>query len=125
MTAHSVAGALTPAGGDEYPAHFGLPLVKGLVPAGGAYQGGKGRAVQKEREMDEWSLIKDAPRDGTNIDLTWIEDGKPQIIAPMWWDGTATNGLFPGKRGFWVTAGRDVSWSEHGGHGPTHFRYRR
>jgi hypothetical protein len=31
----------------------------------------------------DWQPIETAPKDGSVIELTWMEDGKPQEIWPM------------------------------------------
>jgi hypothetical protein len=71
----------------------------------------------------EWQPIDTVPRDGRFVDLTWMDRGKPQeVYSQMRWDARATNGLFPGKRGFWVHASGEFTWNEDGDGGPTHWR---
>jgi len=75
--------------------------------------------------QDKWRAIETAPRDGRLVELTWMENDRPADIAAMKWVPDARNGLHPGKVGFWII-GRpgspEVTWSEHDGAGPTHWR---
>lgn len=72
---------------------------------------------------DEWREIATAPRDGSVVDLTWMEDGKPAEVWPMQWGHIQKNGLFPGHVGMWVATDGSVTWSETLLDGaPTHWR---
>ena len=73
---------------------------------------------------DDWQGIATAPRDGTIIELTWMDDGKPQEIWPMQWSHIQRNGLFaPGVVGMWVVPDGSLTWTEHDPAGaPTHWR---
>lgn len=73
--------------------------------------------------MAEWNDISTAPRDGTEVELTWIDDNGPNEIWPMKWDPDFRNGLFPDVVGFWVTPDESLSWNERGDGGPTHWRH--
>jgi hypothetical protein len=73
--------------------------------------------------MSEWLPIDTAPKDGTVIELTWMDGGKPQEIWPMQWGHIQRNGLFPDSVGMWVATDGSVTWNgsaEDGG--PTHWR---
>jgi hypothetical protein len=72
----------------------------------------------------EWREIESAPRDGTVIDLTWMEDGCPQEIWPMFWSDLARNAMFGERRGYWVIPGGGITWNPEGDGGPTHWRSR-
>lgn len=70
--------------------------------------------------MNAWQTIDSAPRDGTEILLTWMEDDQPQDIARMRWNPHATNFLFPGVVGMWDAM--TFTWTEHNPDGaPTHW----
>ena len=76
----------------------------------------------EEIEM-EWNNIKDAPKDGTTVWLSWFEgaDG-PFNACKMHWDKDMTNGLFPDKiGGMWCDA--IATWNDDGEGGPTHFAW--
>ena len=73
--------------------------------------------------MTEWQTIDSAPRNGTIVDLTWMENGRPQEIWPMQWGHIQRNGLFPDVVGMWVAPGGGVTWNEADPEGaPTHWR---
>lgn len=79
----------------------------------------------------EWQPISTAPRDGTVIDLTWMENGRPQEIYPMRWNPFAENKLVQDHRGLWamhsqINGALLVTWSEDYPDGaPTHWRLHR
>ena len=75
-----------------------------------------------------WQPIETAPKDGTLVDLTWMDKGRPQDLAlDMRWDHFATNPLVGEHRGLWVYRNRkgeiQFTWSEAEPIGaPTHWR---
>lgn len=76
----------------------------------------------------EWHTMASAPRDGSMVDLTWMEDGEPQEIWPMRWDADATNPLVQAGKGIWAIHSLDgnieMTWSEENPDGsPTHWRH--
>ena len=74
-------------------------------------------------QVADWHTIDSAPRDGTIIDLTWMENDLPQEIWPMQWGHIQRNGLFPDVVGMWVAPDWSVTWNEDDPSGaPTHWR---
>lgn len=77
---------------------------------------------------NEWQPIDTAPRDGTEIELTWMENGKPQEIYPMRWNAFASNNLVQDGKGIWAMHSRInnallMTWCEQNPDGaPTHWR---
>jgi hypothetical protein len=74
--------------------------------------------------MSDWKTMDSAPRDGTIVELTWMDKGRPQEIYPMQWGHIQKNGLFaPGVTGMWVMPNGAATWTEHDPDGaPTHWR---
>jgi len=78
--------------------------------------------------MSEWQDISTAPRDGTRVSLTWMENGKPQeIYHGMVWNRFAENPLFQDGKGIWalhsrVTGELLMTWTDADPDGaPTHW----
>lgn len=77
-----------------------------------------------------WQPIATAPRDGTEVDLTWMEDGQPQEVFPMRWNIFAGNPLVQKGRGIWAMQSKLsgallCTWTEEDpSEGPTHWRQR-
>lgn len=72
----------------------------------------------------EWNNIKDAPKDGTTVWLSWFDgcDG-PFDVVKMKWDAEIQNGLFPDVVGMWVSDKTGWTWNDRGEGGPTHFAW--
>lgn len=76
----------------------------------------------------DWRPISTAPRDGTEIELTWLENGRAQEVYPMRWEPETQNRLVQDHPGIWALRNRltgDVvfTWSESDPDGaPTHWR---
>lgn len=62
--------------------------------------------------------IASAPRNGLTIIVGDYDCGE----FLMHWDPDAENGLFPGRRGFWVALDGSFTWAEHDDAGPTYWR---
>lgn len=77
--------------------------------------------VAAEMATPDWQPIETAPKDGSLILLTWMENGKPQEVWPMQWGHIQRNGLFPGKVGMWVAPDQSVTWNDDGDGAPTHW----
>ncbi|MET4529119.1 hypothetical protein [Bradyrhizobium sp. JR18.2] len=71
-----------------------------------------------------WQPIATAPRDGTVVELTWMDNGRPQEIYPMQWGHIQRNKLFAGDTvGMWIMPNGAATWTEHDPDGaPTHWR---
>jgi hypothetical protein len=73
--------------------------------------------------MSVWHPIETAPKDGTVIELTWMDGDAPQEIWPMQWGHIQRNGLFPDALGMWVSPDGSVTWNGTADDdGPTHWR---
>lgn len=76
----------------------------------------------------DWHPISTAPRDGTEVELTCMDDGKPQEIYPMRWNRFAGNKLVQDHKGIWAMQSKLsgallCTWSEADPDGaPTHWR---
>ncbi len=75
-----------------------------------------------------WQPISTAPRCGREIELTWMDNGKPQEIYPMRWNRFASNHLVQPEKGIWamhsqITNEILTTWTEEDPDGaPTHWR---
>lgn len=74
--------------------------------------------------VSSWQPIDTAPRDGIVVELTWMENGRPQESFAMRWSATQRNPFFaPGVTGMWVVPNGSMTWTEHDPDGaPTHWR---
>ena len=76
----------------------------------------------------EWQAMETAPRDGTKVDLCWMDDGEVQeSYGPMHWSDTSRNPLVQDGAGIWVMvdgSGKVIfTWTEADPRGaPTHWR---
>lgn len=76
----------------------------------------------------DWQPMDCAPRDGTEVYLTWMEDGRPAEVYPMVWNRFAGNQLVQDGKGIWVLRSTDgfiySTWSESDPEGaPTHWAH--
>lgn len=77
-----------------------------------------------------WQPLDTAPRDGTEVNLTWMDLGRPQDIYPMRWEPETGNALAQAGPGIWVMRSRVsdevlCTWSESDPDGaPTHWQPR-
>lgn len=71
---------------------------------------------------DGWRPIESAPKDGTLVRLTWMDEGEPADMAVMAWGHIQRNGLFPDVCGMWVSPCGQVTWNADDGAGPTHWK---
>lgn len=75
------------------------------------------------RRNEGWQTIDTAPKDGTVIELTWMEKGNAQEIWPLQWAHIQRNGFFPGKVGMWTSPDGSMTWNDDNPDGaPTHWR---
>lgn len=77
--------------------------------------------------MDDWQTMETAPRDGTTVWLTWMDEGQPADTFPMVWNDFAGNPLVQDGRGIWCLRSDDgqihMTWTEADPAGaPTHWR---
>lgn len=74
-------------------------------------------------QYEGWFPLETAPKDGTVVELTVFDNGKPYEIWPMKWGHIKRNGLFPDQVGMWMTPDGEITWggTEDQG-GPTHWR---
>lgn len=84
--------------------------------------------VTAKTPATEWQPIETAPKDGTEIELTWMDGGEPAEIYPMRWNAFAENPLFQDGKGIWAMHSRTtnelfMTWTDHDPAGaPTHWR---
>ena len=79
--------------------------------------------ITDEQVEAAWQPIESAPKDGSIIMLTWMENGQPQEQWPMQWGHIQRNGLFPKTVGMWIVPDGSLTWNgtaQDGG--PTHWR---
>lgn len=80
-------------------------------------------------DIANFQPIGTAPRDGSLIDLAAFDNkGQIEVSVAMRWQADATNGMFPGVVGFWVTpdwpASSSYTWNEADPDAaPTHWRH--
>lgn len=78
--------------------------------------------------MSEWQSMDTAPRDGSMIDLTWMDNDRPQEIYPMCWNQFAENQIVQRGKGIWAIHSKTngallMTWCEQDPDGaPTHWR---
>lgn len=76
-----------------------------------------------------WMPMAEAPRDGREVELTWMDGGEPQEIHLMRWNRFASNPLFQKSKGIWAVHHRQTNeilstWTEEELDGaPTHWRF--
>lgn len=84
--------------------------------------------IQDNIDNTPWLSMECAPRDGTVITLTWMEDGKPQeIYSGFEWCPNDSNPLVQSHNGIWGIRNKDtgqimMTWCDEGDGAPTHWR---
>lgn len=77
--------------------------------------------------MTQWNPdMSAAPKDGTPVVLTWMENGEPQEIYPgMQWNPSIGNSLVQSHKGIWAMHSNTgevlFTWTEDNEGGPTHW----